>query len=83
MSKENRTCKGCLHYQVCLVHCTESVLKNRGICEHFLSPDSLVKRGRWILKDEKGKGVCSECNRQDGVDPLAKYCRFCGALMED
>lgn len=28
-------CKDCEHYKVCLVHCSESVLRNRGICEHF------------------------------------------------
>lgn len=30
-------CKECEHYKVCLVHCSESVLRNRGICEHFKS----------------------------------------------
>ena len=28
-------CKECEHYNVCLIHCSESVLRNRGICEHF------------------------------------------------
>ena len=28
-------CKECERYKVCLVHCSESVLRNRGICEHF------------------------------------------------
>lgn len=28
-------CKNCDHYNVCLVHCSESVLRNRGVCEHF------------------------------------------------
>lgn len=32
---------------------------------------------KWILIQD-GKGVCSHCNRQDGIDPLAKYCRYCG-----
>ena len=28
-----------------------------------------------------GVGVCSNCHRQDNVDPLAKYCRYCGSKM--
>ena len=42
-----------------------------------------VVHGRWIIVDtEKGKGVCSNCNRQDSIDPLATHCRFCGARMD-
>ena len=38
---------------------------------------------RWILRDEqKGTGVCSVCNRQDAIDPLATHCRYCGARIE-
>lgn len=40
-----------------------------------------VRHGRWILVDKNGTGVCSECHRQDYIDPLATYCRYCGALM--
>ena len=29
-----------------------------------------------------GKGVCSNCHRLDSIDNLAKYCRYCGALMD-
>lgn len=36
----------------------------------------------WILKED-GHGVCSNCHRQDYVDPLAKYCRYCGAKIVD
>ena len=43
-----------------------------------------VKHGHWILVDiEKGTGVCSNCNRQDHIDGLAAYCRFCGTKMDD
>ena len=38
-------CKACEHYNVCLVYCSESVLRNRGICKHF-------KRGWTSVKDE-------------------------------
>lgn len=38
-------CKECERYKVCLVHCSESVLRNRGICEHF-------KNG-WISVSER------------------------------
>ena len=42
-----------------------------------------VVHGRWILVDtEKEIGVCSNCNRQDGIDNLATHCRFCGAKMD-
>lgn len=41
-----------------------------------------VRHGRWILLSKNGSGVCSECNRQDHIDPLATHCRYCGALMD-
>ncbi len=36
-------------------------------------------QAKWILKDDKGNGVCSNCHRQDAIDPLATHCRYCGA----
>ena len=30
-----------------------------------------------------GKGVCSNCHRLDSIDELAKYCRYCGAKMDE
>lgn len=42
-----------------------------------------ARHGRWILVDKNGTGVCSECNRQDHIDPLATHCRYCGALMDE
>ena len=41
-----------------------------------------VVHGRWILKDDHGSGVCSNCHRQDKIDPLAGFCRYCGARMD-
>lgn len=41
-----------------------------------------VRHGRWILLGKNGSGVCSECNRQDYIDPLATHCKYCGALMD-
>ena len=38
----------------------------------------MAVKAKWIMV-QNGKGVCSNCNRQDGIDPLAKYCRYCGA----
>ena len=29
-----------------------------------------------------GKGVCSNCHRLDSIDKLAKYCRYCGAKID-
>lgn len=42
---------------------------------------ALMVRAKWILQDGKGNGVCSACNRQDRIDPLATHCRYCGAIM--
>lgn len=41
-----------------------------------------VRRGEWQMVSN-GSGVCSECHRQDKIDPLAKFCRYCGAPMTD
>lgn len=40
-----------------------------------------VVHGRWILI-QNGSGVCSACNRNDHIDSLAAYCRYCGAKMD-
>lgn len=37
--------------------------------------------GEWILV-KNGHGVCSVCNRQDNIDNLAHFCRYCGARMK-
>ena len=39
-------------------------------------------KGEWLMVSD-GSGVCSECNRLDKIDPLAKFCRYCGAPMTD
>ena len=41
-----------------------------------------VWKGEWQMVSN-GSGVCSECHRQDKIDPLAKFCRYCGAPMTD
>lgn len=38
--------------------------------------------GEWQMVSN-GSGVCSECHRQDKIDPLAKFCRYCGAALTD
>lgn len=35
----------------------------------------------WILVDGM-TGVCPRCHRQDHIDPLAKYCRYCGVRID-
>jgi hypothetical protein len=40
-----------------------------------------VVHARWILV-QNGSGVCSACNRNDHIDSLAAYCRYCGAKMD-
>jgi hypothetical protein len=37
--------------------------------------------GERILQ-QNGNGVCSNCKRQDGIDDLASFCRYCGAKMK-
>lgn len=41
--------------------------------------DTTVKH--WILVDGT-TGVCPNCHKQDHIDPLAKYCRYCGTRLE-
>ena len=41
-----------------------------------------VVHGEWIGV-RNGKGICSNCNRLDGIDPLATHCRYCGADMRE
>lgn len=41
-----------------------------------------IWRGEWLMVSN-GSGVCSKCNRLDKIDPLAKFCRYCGAPMTD
>lgn len=52
--------------------------------QHMIPEDvAPVVHGQWILVDtDKWIGVCSNCNRQDSIDHLAKHCRFCGARMD-
>ena len=47
-------CKECEHYNACLIHWSESVLRNIGICEHFKSGwisvrDRLPKKHEEVL----------------------------------
>ena len=37
--------------------------------------------GAQCILCDKGKGVCSNCHRLDNIDPLARYCRYCGAKL--
>ena len=39
-------------------------------------------RGKWLIVSN-GSGVCSECHKLDKIDPLAKFCRYCGVPMTD
>ena len=45
-----------------------------------IDPESLREHGQWIMQQDN-TGVCSNCHRQDHIDPLAKYCRYCEARM--
>lgn len=39
-----------------------------------------VARGVWVSVHDR-YGICSNCHRGDHIDPLAGFCRFCGADM--
>lgn len=52
------------------------------IAHHLYEKDYRKRReGEWILV-KNGHGVCSVCNRQDNIDTLAHFCRYCGARMK-
>lgn len=38
---------------------------------------------RILIDATKGTFVCSNCNRQDHMDQLAMYCRYCGAKFTE
>jgi hypothetical protein len=52
------------------------------ICEMPTIDAAPVVHARWILI-QNGSGVCSACNRNDHIDSLAAYCRYCGAKMDE
>ena len=41
-----------------------------------------IRHAKFELVDN-GKGVCSNCHRLDSIDNLAKYCRYCGAKLQE
>ena len=66
---------------------TEDILEALDMALSALRPVSREKvekvwRGEWQMVSN-GSGVCSECHRQDKIDPLAKFCRYCGAAQTD
>ena len=40
------------------------------------------EHGHWTMVSN-GSGVCSVCNRLDKIDPLAAYCKYCGAKLKE
>lgn len=40
-----------------------------------------MEEGGW-MHIRNGKGICIRCNRQDAVDGLAHFCRYCGAEVK-
>ena len=47
-----------------------------------IDPEDLRPTMCWMMERD-GYGICSNCNRGDHIDPLAKFCRYCGARMEE
>ena len=53
----------------------------QGIAEFLIENEvGVVVHATWE-NVQNGKGCCSNCNRLDGVDPLATHCRYCGAKI--
>lgn len=46
-----------------------------------VDPEDLRPTMCWMMEQD-GYGICSNCNRGDHIDPLARFCRYCGAKME-
>ena len=67
------TCKNCYHYNVCLVHCSERVLENRGICDHFQDRELIqilpckVGDTVWFNTYKQGNCVGIESHKVDEV----------------
>lgn len=55
------------------------------VADHLIANGVVIqKQGEWVEVDRRsGHGVCSNCNRLDGIDPLATHCRYCGAKMKE
>lgn len=55
------------------------------IAEHLIANGVVIqKQAEWIEIDRRsGHGVCSNCNRLDGIDSLATHCRYCGSRMKE
>lgn len=51
----------------------------KAISDSNYSKTVIAKR----LLVQNHKGVCSECHRLDEIDPLAHFCRYCGAKIEE
>lgn len=92
-----KTCKDCLHYEMCSYHIdeeTEMKIED-GVCDNFTNrsewghlPDDKV--GKWILeKDPNGEPYCFHCSKCDrdfsnvGVKVASKFCPNCGSKMDN
>ena len=55
------------------------------IADHLIANEVVIqKQAEWIEIDRRsGHGVCSNCNRLDGIDSLATHCRYCGSKMKE
>lgn len=80
MDERAYDCDECEHFRVCYkIHQYHVQQINTGLyCPSFKRKQ---EEGEWILQ-QNGKGVCSKCNRQDNMDELACFCRYCGARMK-
>lgn len=54
---------------------------NRRCGAPTIDPEDLRPTMCWMMERD-GYGICSNCNRGDHIDPLAKFCRYCGARTE-
>lgn len=53
--------------------------------DHLIANGAVIqKQAEWIEIDKRsGHGVCSNCNRLDGIDSLATHCRYCGSKIKE
>lgn len=53
------------------------------VAEYLVDHDIVVKKRAHRILVNNGSAVCSNCYHLDEIDPLANFCRYCGAEFEE